>query len=175
MYFVQILNQTSLVAGLISSIAFVLTLWPSQCRVKAAAVLYGVGIFMTMGVLAYYFGRLVWMMYGLSDSGRANPIALVGLICPIWAIGYAGSATAFLWPSISQKKALRCGKVVHLAIGLPLALWMGIHPASPHASAFGVGWLVYALLWFRIRENYPAFLDNQKAGDSKAHNLEPAQ
>jgi hypothetical protein len=154
MQYVQMFHQVSFIAGVIFSVSFVLTLWPGQRRLKAAAVLYSVGILTTMGALAYYLGIFVGMTYGLSDSGRPNTVALVGLIWPIGAIGYAVSAVAFLWPSISQKKALRWGKIVHMAIGLPLIV--ATHALDRPAFTHGleVGWLVYALLWFRIRENY---------------------
>jgi hypothetical protein len=164
MHFFYIARVAGLVAGVVFITAFILTLWPGRRRLVTAAVLYAVGLLACMGCFAYFTGGFTWMMYGMSDTGSPKPIAFVGLIWPIWAVGYAGVAIAFLWPSISQKKALWWGKIVHLVIGFP---FIATHTfgGSDHAPVFEVGWLVYALLWFRIRESYPTFLNSR--------NLEP--
>jgi hypothetical protein len=160
MQYVHILRQTSVLAGIIFSISFILTLWPGRRRLMTAAVLYCVGILVAMGFIVYFTCILVWMGYGLSDSGRPNTIALLGLIWPIWATAYPIIAIIFLWPSIPQKKALLWGKVVHVVIGLPIIV--ATHALNRATFAYGleVGWLTYTLLWFRIRESYPAFISN---------------
>jgi hypothetical protein len=157
MQHIDILRQTSLLAGIIFSISFILTLWPGRRRLIAAAVLYSAGILITMGFIVYYICFFMRMIYGLSDSGHANNISPLGLIWPMWAIAYPCLAIAFLWPSIAQKRALWWGKIVHLAIGLPIII--ATHALNRTTFAYGleVGWLAYALLWFRIRESYPIF------------------
>ena len=161
---------TGFAASILFIVAFILTLWPGRRRLATAGVLYAVGVLAGMTFSVYFYVGFARIIFGMSSMSVANSpvvMALAGLIWPTCAVGYAAGAIALLWPSISQEKALRRGKLLHLVIGLPLALWVGISPPSPFASAFGVGWLVYALLWFRIRESYPNF--------SSSRNAEPAQ
>ena len=97
------------------------------------------------------------MSYGLSDSGSPNSVALVGLVLPVVAIIYAISAVVLLWPPIPQRNAMRWGKVLHLVILSPLAiLAFAITYQRVHGLLSNeLKWLVYGLLWYRIREGYP--------------------
>lgn len=159
---------TGFVASVILIAAFILTLWPGRKRLATAAVLYVVGIMSGLSFTVYFYIDRAQMLYGLSSmsvSGSPVAIAVVEAIRPIAVVGYAFAASALLWPSIPQQKALRGGKIVHLGIGLPLAMLASLTPLSSATFAFGVGWLVYSLLWFRIREGYPNF--------SSSQNIEP--
>jgi len=136
--------------------AFVLTLWPSRVRTAAAAILYGIGTWVSLGILARNYFVVVRINYGLSDSGSPNTGALLGLLLPIMAVVYALAAPALLWPSIPQPKAMRYGTTLHLVFVPLLAL---ITFAGIYASAHGylsdqLKWLVYGLMWFRIRESH---------------------
>jgi hypothetical protein len=144
-----------LAASIALTVAFILTLWPGRRRLAAAAVLYAMGVLSGIAFSVYFTGGFAWTVSGLSGMGTdSSPvlILLAGLLRTALAIVYAVGAAALLWPSIGQEKALRFGKLLHLAVGLPAAALAGLCPLSPLAFAFGVGWLVYALLWFRIRE-----------------------
>jgi len=155
---------TGFAASVIFIVAFILTLWPGHKRLATAAVLYVVGMMAGWAFTVYFYIGSAQMVYGMSRmSVSSSPVAtaILGSIRPIAIIGYAFAASALLWPSISQKKAVRRGKLVHLGIGLPLALLAGLSPLSSATFAFGVGWLVYALLWFRIRESYPCFFGSR--------------
>jgi hypothetical protein len=148
---------TGLSASVALTVGFVLTLWPSRGRLAVSAVLYVIGLLSGIIFSVYFTGGFAWIMSGLSRmNADSSPVLmlLVGLLRPALAVVYALGAAALLWPSIPQGKAIRLGKLLHLALGLPAAALAGLCPLSPVASAFGVGWLVYALLWFRIRESY---------------------
>jgi hypothetical protein len=138
--------------------AFVLTLWPNRVRIMAAAVLYAVGTWISLGIVARNYFLMVRISYGLSDSGSANTAALFWLLLPITAVIYALAAPALLWPSIPQAIAMRYGKILHLVLIPLLALVMF---AQAYANSHGyflsdqLKWLVYALMWFRIRQAYP--------------------
>ncbi len=151
-------SVTGLAASVALSVAFILTLWPSRGRLATSAVLYVIGLLSGIIFSVYFTGGFARIMSGLSRTNAdSSPVLvlLAGLLRPALAVVYALGAAALLWPSIPQEKAIRLGKLLHLALGLPTAALTGLCPLSPVASAFGVGWLVYALLWFRIRENYP--------------------
>jgi hypothetical protein len=153
-------NVSGLAASATLVAAFVLTLWPSRGRLAASAVLYVIGMLSGIIFSVYFTGGFAWVTSGLSRmSADSSPVLvfLVGLLRPALAVVYALGVPALLWPSIPQEKAMRFGKLLHLVLGLPAAALAGLCPLSPVASAFGVGWLVYALLWFRIRESYPHF------------------
>lgn len=157
---------TGLIASVAFVIAFILTLWPSRSRLAASAVLYVIGFLSGITFSVYFTGGFAWSISSLSRmSTESSPvlILLLGLVRPAFAVGYALGAAVLLWPSIPQEKALRLGKLLHLAVGLPAAGLAGLRPLSPVASAFGVGWLVYVLLWFRIREGYVTFLSSRNS------------
>jgi hypothetical protein len=137
--------------------AFVLTLWPNRTRALMAAILYAVGTWFSLGILAWNYSNMVRIGYGASDSGLPNTAALFWLLLPIMTVVYALAAPALLWPSIPQAVAMRYGKILHLAL-IPLLAIVMI--ASIYVSTHGyyqsdqLKWLVYGLMWFRIRESY---------------------
>jgi hypothetical protein len=75
---------------------------------------------------------------------------------------YASAAVWLLWPSIPQQKALRFGKILHFVILPPLILWLSVGWVDNHLRLlpYDLTWLVYVLLWFRIREGYIAGPNN---------------
>ncbi len=162
---------TGIAASVALGIAFILTLWPSRGRLAASAVLYAIGFLSGITFSVYFTGGFAWTVSGLSPmSVDSSPVLvlLVGLLRPMLAVGYSLGAVALLWPSIPQEKALRLGKLLHLTVGLPAAGLAGLCPLSTVASAFGVGWLAYVLLWFRIREGYAGFFRFTRFGGSGA-------
>jgi hypothetical protein len=154
--------RSTWLAGILFFAALILTCWPRRCCSIWAAVLYAVGILVRLGLLAYAFIIRVGIGYGASDSGAPNRIALWGLTIPVGLVVYAVAASALLWPTVSQEKALLLGKILHLCFFPPLVLFLLFlsQPAfGPHP--FELAWLVYPVLWFRIRERYPGSGSNQ--------------
>jgi len=99
--------------------------------------------------------------YGASDSGAPNTMALIWFLLPVTMIGYALVAPVLLWPSIPQATAMRYGTILNL-VSIPLVAILTF--AQIYVSTQGymlpdeLKWLVYALLWFRVRQSY----DNRK-------------
>jgi hypothetical protein len=142
--------------------ALVLTCWPRRWCSVSAAVLYALGTLVRLGLFGYAFLIRVEIGYGASDSGSPNRVALWGLIVPAGLIIYAVAASVLLWPRVSQQKALALGRILHLCFFPPLVLFLLFlsQPAfAPHP--FELAWLVYPVLWFRIREGYAAWASNQ--------------
>jgi hypothetical protein len=159
-YVFSIGRITGFAASMAFIVAFAFTIWPGRKRLVAAAIIYVIGILNGMAFRALLIPSFANIVSGLSRMNVSNDATLIkvlGMIWPAWLFIYALSASALLWPQIAQEKALRLGTIVHFAIGLPPALSYGVSNISPVGTAFGVGWLVYALLWFRIRESYSKF------------------
>ena len=161
------------IAGIGFFAAFVLTFWPGRVRSALAAALYGIAIIACLSVPAYFRFTSVRIAYSLSASYERFPP--LGWLMPILFIGFGIAATALLWPSIPQQTAMRLGKILHLLVFPPvfLILLVAAFQAKGTASPYGVKWLVYALLWFRIRESYAARLTDAVNPDG-SRNLEPA-
>jgi hypothetical protein len=159
--------------------AFILTFWSRRIISRLAATLYSVGALVGIGLIAYARIFSIWVNYHLTDGPPADPAILaVALSLPIGTVLYAFGAVALLWPGIPQEKALGLGKILHLII-LPLLILIMVIAAffSFHGEVYSeLGWLVYAFLWFRIRESYNGAFTNHLATDpSGVRNLEPAQ
>jgi hypothetical protein len=128
--------------------AFILTFWPSRVRSGIAALLFSGGILAKLSAHAYSFYLALNINSGLV---RLSPLWWV---LPALLVCYGIAASALLWPSIGQEHALRLGKILHLLIAPPLIAALVFPWYHEHRRAFDLTWLVYAILWFRIRESY---------------------
>ena len=150
----------SWIPGITLPAAFILTFWSGRITCRLAAILYGVGMLVSVGLGAYVRIFFIWMNYHLTDAPSANPAVLVAAFpLPIATVLYALGAVALLWPGIPQEKALCLGKILHLII-MPLLISIMIVGAffGSQGEAYSeLGWLIYPFLWFRIRESYLAF------------------
>ena len=134
--------------------ALVLTLAPNAKRVKCAAVLFGVGLLARLIYLAvFYFSAVT----SGSNGSPTDTHPTMSLVCSAWVLVYAAAAIWLLLPSIPQARAILLGKLLHLVFLPPLVLWLavGLVNHSITLLPYDLTWLVYALLWFRIREAYP--------------------
>lgn len=161
--------QAGWVAGIALSTAFILTFWSSLTFQRLAAALYSVGTLVGIGVETYAWVVFLWMNFHLTDAPSVHygPF-IAALVLPTGKFLYGLFAVALLWPGISQEKALRLGKILHLII-LPLLVsaMFALALLQPRDYDFSdVRWLIYGPLWFRIRESYATF--------SVSRNLEPA-
>jgi hypothetical protein len=151
-------NIGAAIALITFSTAFVLTLWPNRVRTWVAAALYAIGTWVSLGILARNYVLMIAMSYGLSDSGSANTGSLIWLLLPITAVIYALAAPALLWPSIPQAIAMRFGMILHLIL-IPLLIILMFAQVYVNSQGFfflsdQLKWLVYGLVWLRIRESY---------------------
>jgi hypothetical protein len=156
--------RSTWMAGVAFFTALLLTFWPRRWCSVLAAILYSAGILTRLGIAGYSFFMMVRISYGLSDSGSPNHLALWGLIIPVGLIVYAVVASVLLWPKVSQGSALLFGKILHLCFFPPLVLFLLFAtrpPFGPHP--FELAWLVYPVLWFRIREGYGKWRPNEVA------------
>jgi len=157
----HVANVGAGIASLTFFAAFILTLWPRQELTIGAAILYAIGTWVSLGILARNFYVMGAIAYGTSDSGVPNAAASIWFLLPITAIGYALIAPILLWPSIPQATAMRYGIILNLTL---IPLLTALLFARTYIGTQGyvlpdvLKWLVYALLWFRIRQSY----DNKK-------------
>jgi hypothetical protein len=144
------------IASLAFFIAFILTLWPRRVLILAAAILFAVGTWASLGVLARNYFVMGAMAYGMSDSGYPNTVALFWLLLPLTIALYALFAPILLLPSIPQAIAMRLGIILNLTF---IPLMAGFNLLEAYVGTQGhflpdvLKWLVYALLWFRVRQN----------------------
>jgi hypothetical protein len=145
--------------------AFVLTLRPRRTFTFAAAGLFTLGTWVSLGILARNFFVMGTIAYGASDSGSPNTAASFWFLLPVTLIVYALAAPVLLWPSIPQATAMLYGTILNLAFVVlvsALTIFQVYETSHGYMLADVLRWLVYALLWFRIRQSY------QHASDSTA-------
>lgn len=150
-----IVSRGAWVAALCLFIAFVLTGWAGRRRLGAAALLYVIGTLTNLGIQAYVRFAVYAIGWGLSD-GAAQPFPVMGWLLPLWMFGYGATACVLLLPNIPQHRALLLGKILHFVFlpALLLVLMAGGYREMRRFMPYDLGWLVYGLLWFRIRERY---------------------
>lgn len=151
--------QVGWIAGGCFLAAFILTFWPNQVRSYLAAVLFGVGILTRLSTFAYAYFTAAGAAWGFSRD--TQPPGVIWWAMPLLLILYALAACVLLWPSIRQQRALLLGKLLHLLIGIPLFAFFLIPDTLRYHRILELTWLVYALLWFRIRESYVDTRANQ--------------
>jgi hypothetical protein len=140
------------VVGLICAasffVAFILTFWPSRLCAGSAALLFAIGIVAKLSAHAYSF------YIALDVNSGFFHVSPIWWALPSLFVCYGIAASALLWPSLTQERAMRFGKILHLVLA-PLLIALLVFPwYHEHRRAFDLTWLVYALLWFRIREGY---------------------
>ncbi len=152
-----LLHQENRIAGIFLVVAFIFTFWQRRSLFWFAAGFYCAGSLVNIGAKVCLWLVSVWFAYGLSDSGEINAALLGALVLPILAAVYGMASVIFIWPWISQKYALPCGKVLHLII-LPILvsiIFVGAFCTPGRSQAWlDLQWLVYGPLWFRIRESW---------------------
>ena len=147
------LERASWVAGITFFVAFALTCWPRRWSYISAAVLFSIGILTNLGVQSYIYFRSAIIGWGLSD-GPAQSFPIMGWLFPLWIAGYGVACCVLLLPFISHSRALLFGKILHLVILPPLVVlfMVGSYHEIHHLMPYQLSWLVYPLLWFRIRD-----------------------
>jgi hypothetical protein len=150
------LGQANWIAALLLAAAFILTFRRGPALWRLAAGFYSVGTLVSIGIKVYLWLFSVLLAFGLSDGDDTNFLALIGLPFPILVSFYAMASIVLLWPWISQKHAMRLGKILHLIIFPILFAFIFVGEFSGHRgnALFDLQWLVYGPLWFRIRENF---------------------
>jgi hypothetical protein len=171
------IQQAGWISGFALLVAFVLTFWNGRNVCRLAAAFYSMGAIIGIGAGVYFRVFSTWIIYHLTDGPPASSAILTtALAIPIGTALYGLGAVVLLWPGISQEKALRLGKILHLII-LPLLILPVIIAAffSNQGETYSeLGWLVYPLLWFRIRENYNGVFTVESAiNPAGSRNLEP--
>jgi hypothetical protein len=150
--------QANWLAGILLAAAFVFTFWRRRSLCWFAAGFYSVGTLVSIGVKVYLWLLSVWLVYGLGYSGNANVVVLAGLALtlPIFVSVYWLASVVLLFPWIPQKYAICFGKILHLVI-FPiffLVILISEFIGHPRQASLDLQWLIYGLLWFRIRETW---------------------
>jgi|HubBroStandDraft_5_1064220.scaffolds.fasta_scaffold104795_2 hypothetical protein len=129
--------------------SFVLTFGSGRRHFTTAAIFYSIGILFSTSLSAYFrFFR-----------GSAWPFArfpTLGWLMPILLFCFGIAAVALLWPSIPQKTATRLAMFLFVVV-CPILILIRMLPdilQLHHRMSFDLTWLVYAVLWFRIRDGY---------------------
>ena len=140
--------------------AFVLTFWPSRLRSSVAALLFTVGILTRLSTFAYAYFTAAGAAWGFSRD--TQPAGVIWWTMPSILVIYAIAACVLLWPFIVQQRALLFGKILHLLVGIPLFAFFLVPDTLRYHRILELSWLVYALLWFRIRESYTGGWPNKQ-------------
>jgi hypothetical protein len=129
--------------------SFVLTFGSGKRRFTAAAIFYGIGILFCTSLPAYFrFFRGANWPFGL--------FPVLKWLMPILLLCFGIAAVVLLWPSIPQKIAMRLAMTLFFVV-CPILIIVRMLPEIMqfhHRVSFDLTWLVYALLWFRIRDGY---------------------
>ncbi|MCX7722001.1 MAG: hypothetical protein N2379_02940 [Verrucomicrobiae bacterium] len=136
--------------------AFNLTLRPGKAHAAAAAVLYCIGTWVSLGIFARNYFVAVLIGCGLGAPETPPIVILPWLALPVMTVAYALAAGALLWPSIPQHKAIRWGSALH-TFALPLLIlfvFLGTYTRFHGYFPDQLKWLVYGLMWFRVRGSY---------------------
>ena len=157
--------QVGWIAGGCFVAAFILTFWPSRVRSSSAAILFAIGILTRLSTFAYAYFTAAGAASGFSRD--TQPPGVIWWAMPLFLILYAIAACGLLWPFITQHRALLLGKILHLLVGIPLFAFFLIPETIRYHRTLELTWLVYALLWFRIRESYTEGCINRAAGKSR--------
>ena len=149
------LDRAAFVAGITFFVAFILTFWPSRRISICAAILYAIGALTYLVFFAAHYFQLSVMEWK-ANGGLSGSFPAVGWLLPGLIVVYGVAASAVLLPFISQRKALRFGRILHLVV-LPLlvvCLWVAPFHEYLSIAAHSLNWLAYGVLWFRVREGY---------------------
>jgi hypothetical protein len=150
------LARADWVAGIAFFVAFVLTCWPKRWSLVSAVALYIIGTLTSLGMKAYSYFMAFAIGWGMSD-GPPESFPIFGWVLPLWILGYGIAACVLLLPWIPRRRALFLAKITHLGILPPLViiLMIGEYQQIHRFMPYSLSWLVYGLLWFRIRDGEP--------------------
>jgi hypothetical protein len=128
--------------------SFALTFGPGKHRFTAA-IFYSIGILVSTSLEAYFhfFRGSDWMF---------NRFPILGWLTPILRLCFGIAAVMLLWPTIPQKLAIRLGMMLFF-VACPILIIIQMVPGIVQLHArisLDLTWLVYAVLWFRIRDGY---------------------
>jgi hypothetical protein len=148
--FERILNLIGCIAMTSFFTAFVLTFWPSRMRLVFAAILYGVGIIACQAPYAY-------LHFAQGATWTFGRFPILEWLLPTLLLLFAIAAALLLWPFIPQKIAFKCGIVLFFGVA-PVLIFLKLLPEYLQfhwlLRPFDLTWLLYAILWFRIRETF---------------------
>jgi hypothetical protein len=147
--FLHRLNIDACIAAAAFFGAFVSTFGKDRFYPRLAAVFYSIGVVGCFSPLAYLnlFGGESWTF------GR---FPVMDWLVPVLSLCFALIAVVLLWPTIPQKIAVRFGMVL-FGVFAPTLIMMRLFPEYlQFHRIFNLDfrWLLYAILWFRIRESY---------------------
>ena len=121
----------------------------SSGKFRPAAIFYSIGILVSTSLSAYFrfFRGSTWPFARFPTLGWLMPILL---LC------FGLAAVVLLWPSIPQKIAMRLAMMLFFVV-CPILIIVRMLPEIlqlHHRISFDLTWLVYAVLWFRVRDGY---------------------
>ena len=141
-------NVAMCIAGAAFFTSFALTFGPGKAHSKAAAIFYCVGILARMSPDAcfHFFRR--------SDLTIVRHPTLAWVI-PFSLLFFGIAAAVLLWPSITQKVAIRLAMIL-FGVVCPILIFIRAVPdfLDFHYVYFDLTWILYAVLWFRVRDGY---------------------
>lgn len=138
------------IAGAAFFVSFASTFGSGKFCSIAAAIFYSIGMMTRMSPYAYFhfFRGSNWTL------GR---YPILEWLTPILFLCFGIAAVVLLLPSIPQKTAIRLGIILFLVI-CPILVLLRMLPQFllvHYRASFDLGtWILYAVLWFRVREGY---------------------
>ncbi|HTV43170.1 MAG TPA: hypothetical protein VMF08_21575 [Candidatus Sulfotelmatobacter sp.] len=130
--------------------SFALTFGPGKIRFAAAAIFYSIGMMFCMGFPAYFH-------FFRGSDPRFGWFPMLESLSPIFLLCFGIAAVVLLWPSIPQQTAMRLAMLLFFVI-CPILIIIRVLPEflqfEHRISSDLTSWLLYAVLWFRVRDGY---------------------
>jgi hypothetical protein len=145
-----IFHVLTCIAGTAFFASFVLTFGSGKFYSTGAAIFYSVGMMVSMTPFAYFH-------FSQGSNWTFGRFPTLEWLLPVLLFCFGAAAVVLLSPAIQQKTAMRLGMILFFVI-CPILIVLRLLPQFlqfHHRVSFDLTWLVYAVLWFRVREGHP--------------------
>lgn len=141
-------NVVMCIAGTAFFASFVFTFGSGKGYSRAAAIFYGIGIMARLSSDAY-------LQFLRTSNGTLGQYPILAWFIPISLFCFGIAAASILWPSIPQHLANRFGMILFFII-CPILIFIRGLPdyLQLHYAFLDLAWILYAVLWFRVRDGY---------------------
>lgn len=130
--------------------SFALTFGSGKFRIAVAAIFYSIGMVFSMGLPAYFI-----FFHGPNQTFGWFP--MLQSVSPVFLLFFGIAAAGLLWPSIPQQIAIRLAMVLFFVI-CPILIVIRVLPEflqfEHRITSDLTSWILYAALWFRVRDAY---------------------
>lgn len=140
--------------------SFALTFGSGKIRFAVAAIFYSIGMMFCMGLPA-------WFHFFRGSNATFGWFPMLKSLSPILLLCFGIAAVVLLWPSIPQHIAMRRAMILFFVV-CPILIVIRVLPEflqfEHRISSDLTNWLLYAVLWFRVRGGYEKAGPPQRVG-----------